>query len=256
MAVQESSPSTEKVVWAKHLAWVLIVAMFLGTGLYVFRSLRSLPGDAVSGGRAALQELANVASAFTSGTVTTSFTSYATELSGGSLFQFAKLKQTEIFERADEATTLWGNLQLPEVVVRATAPVEYTYYLDLDGSWEFHQQGKRVIAVPPKIEFNKPAVDASAIEYEIRAGSLFRDEELALDRLKQGITTLSFQRAKENLPLVREIGRRRVEAFVTTWLAQGFLDGADISVKVIFADELEEEGLKEFMVRPAPREGA
>ncbi|MCH9651347.1 MAG: hypothetical protein K0U98_24185 [Deltaproteobacteria bacterium] len=241
MPNQESPPTGPMATWAKPLAWVVIVAMALGAGLYVFRSLWRMPVDAVNSGRAALKDMMNVASAFSSGTVTTSFHSYATELSGGSFFQFAQLRQTEVFERSDEATTLWGNLQLPEVMVRATAPVEYTYVLDFNGPWEFHQEGSRVVVVPPRIEVNKPAVDASRIEYEVRAGSLFRDEQQAIARLKDGITMLSFQRAKENIPLVREVGRRRVEEFVSVWLGSRFVDGEDVSVEVVFPDELEGE---------------
>lgn len=254
MPVQELPPTATKVPWVKPLAWVLIVAMLLGAGLYVFHSLRNLPAEAVKSGRAALGDMMKVASAFSSGTVTTSFHSYATELSGGSFFQFAQLRQIEVFERADEATTLWGNLQLPEVVVRATAPVEYTYVLDFNGRWEFRQEGRRVVVLAPAIEVNKPAVDASRIEYEVRAGSLFRDEQLAMARLKDGITTHSYQRAKENIPLVREVGRRRVEEFVSVWLGNRFVDGKDVSVEVVFPDELVGDPAGFDLRGPSPRD--
>ena len=42
----------------------------------------------------------------------------------------------EVFERTDSATVFWGQLALPDVVVRARAPFEYTYYLDLNKTWE------------------------------------------------------------------------------------------------------------------------
>jgi len=213
--------------------------MLLAASLYVFKSLRDLPGDAVESSRAVLKDMRSVAEAFSTGTVTTSFVSYATELSGSTRLQFATLKQIELFERRDEAATLWGTLELPEVVVRATAPVEYTYTFDLDGPWEFFQEGQRVIAVPPKIEFNAPAVDASAIEYEVTTGSPFRDEDTALARLKSGITIMARRRAQENIPLVRELGRRRTEHFVKTWLARGFSDGENFEVDVVFREELE-----------------
>ena len=65
-----------------------------------------------------------------------SFISYAAEISGSSYLQFASLKEIEVFERTDSATVLWGQMALPDVVVRAEAPVEYTYYLDLDEEWK------------------------------------------------------------------------------------------------------------------------
>ena len=42
-----------------------------------------------------------------------------------------------MFRREDRATVLWGQLELPEVIVEATAPVQYTYYLDLDDDGDF-----------------------------------------------------------------------------------------------------------------------
>lgn len=245
MAVSESKGPSAQALWIRSLTVIVVIGMLLGSGLYVLRTLRDLPGDAVKTGREVLDDVRRVAQAFQTGTVTTSFVSYATEIGGSSYFQFAELKQVELFERTDEAWTLWGHLELPELVVRARAPVATTYYLDLDGAWEFRQEGQSILAIAPEIAFNKPSVDASAIEYEVRTDSLLRDEDEALARLKQGITGMSRERARQNIPLVRELGRRRTEAFVSTWLAGRFADGGDYTVEVIFRDELGERGLEE-----------
>ena len=51
------APRPQSPAWIRPLAWVVVVAMLLGVGLYVFRSLRNLPGDAVeSAVRAVLAE--------------------------------------------------------------------------------------------------------------------------------------------------------------------------------------------------------
>jgi hypothetical protein len=225
------------VVWARTALVLGLGALLVGGLLYVFQSVRNLPGEAVRGGRAVLGDLEDLAKAFTTGTVTTSFVSFATEVGGGTYFQFAQLRQQELFERRDDAATLWGALQLPEVVVRATAPVETTYILDLKKPWDFHQEANKLLVVPPPIEFNTPAVDVSKLEFEVRAGSLLRDEAAALERLKGGITAMARRRARENIPLVREIGRQRTEEFVRTWLAERFVGGEDVRVQVIFRDE-------------------
>jgi hypothetical protein len=39
------------------------------------------------------------------------------------------------------------------------------------------------------------------------------------------------------VPLVRETGRRKVEAFVETWLIERFSDGKQYRARVVFADE-------------------
>jgi len=223
--------------WAFAFAAVAVVGIVAAAFVYVFRSARSLPEDVLSGGRQVLQELAGVAEAFRTGTVTTTFRSYATEVTGTTRLQFAEVRQMEVFERRDEAVVLWGTLALPDVVVEARAPVEYTYFLDLDKAWQFHLEGKDVYVLAPPVEHNRPAVDVSALRYEIREGSVLRDEQIALDRLRAQLSSLAERRAQEQVPLVRETGRRSVEVFVETWLVQRFADGEGYRARVRFADE-------------------
>ena len=230
-------PPKSTTSWAVAVDLVAIVAILVGAGLYVFRSLREIPGEALSGAREVLHDLEDVAAAFRQGTIETTFVSYATTVSGSSRLQFATLRQIEVFTRTDQASVLWGQLQLPKIVVSATAPVQYTAFLDLDERWEFLIEGRTLFVLAPKIRFNKPAIDASRIQYEVREGSLLRDEELAIDKLKEGLTAMSFQRAQEHVSLVRETGRQQTEEFVATWLAQAFGDGGEYHVEVYFADE-------------------
>jgi hypothetical protein len=181
-----------------------------------------------------------VAAAFTRGTITTSFVSYATRLDAQRRLQFATLHQMELFTRTDEARTAFGYLPLPDVIVEARAPVEYTYYLDLQAPWELRlDEGTRSILVrAPRIEFNQPAVDASAITYEVRKGSFFRDTDQARENLKKSITGLSQRKARDNTALVRETGRKQTAEFVETWLARSFTDGNKYRVIVLFPDEV------------------
>jgi hypothetical protein len=132
---------------------------------------------------------------------------------------------------------LWGQLELPELVVQATAPVVYTYYLDLEGEWSFAIDGRRIRVTAPAIRFNKPSVDASEIRYEVKEGGLLWDDDAAIEALRDAISTMAEARAEENLELVRELGRRRTEEFVERWLAPSFGDGAEYQVVVVFADE-------------------
>jgi hypothetical protein len=223
--------------WALALAAVAMVAIVVGGALYVFRSALSLPGEVVEGGRQALRDLRDVAAAFRTGTVTTTFRGYATEVSGTTRLQFAELRQEESFERRDSEAVLWGTLSLPDVVVEARAPVTYTYFLDLEKEWRFRLEGRDVLVVVPPVEWNRPAVDVSSLRFEVREGSVLRDEEVALERLRSELTPLLDRRASQHVPLVREAGRRKVEAFVETWLVQRFADGKDYRARVLFGDE-------------------
>lgn len=234
------TPSPEKpplASWAWPLAVVLVVAILTGSALYVFVSLRDAPGRAVDAGREVLHDLAGVAAAFRQQTVETRFISYATGVTGGQRFQFATLEQTEVFRRRDRSSVMWGYLELPEVVVEVTAPVTYTYFLDLDAPWRMTLEDETIRVVAPPIEFNPPAVDVSEIEYTVRQGSLLRDEEAATANLKRTLTELTRLRARDHVELVRELGRRETEKFVATWLAQAFDDAGDYRVEVVFADE-------------------
>ncbi|MFQ5349345.1 MAG: hypothetical protein ACE5EG_02750, partial [Thermoanaerobaculia bacterium] len=133
----DSPRPAASAAWARTVGLVAVVAILVASGLYVFNSLRRLPAEAVAGSKELARDLLEVAAAFRQGRIEISFTSHATSVTGSSYLQFANLRQTEIYTRQDEASLLWGTLELPEVVVSATAPVEYTYYLDLDERWEF-----------------------------------------------------------------------------------------------------------------------
>lgn len=210
----------------------------VGAGLYVFQIVRRAPAAVLEGGRELARGLQDIARAFTTGTVTTSFVSYATTMSGSTYLQFATLDQMEVFERTDRATTLWGTLDLPEVVVEARAPVTTTYYVDLDEEWTFELQGEHLQVSAPAIRYNKPAIDASAVEYRIRTDSVLRDEEAALEALRKGLQPMAAQRARHNVPLVRELGRRKIADFVEGWLLHSFGEASRaIRVDVRFADE-------------------
>jgi hypothetical protein len=224
--------------WRWPVVFVLLGFGFLALAAYVFHRAQRLPGELLEEGRSIATELRSVAAAFKTGTITTTFVSYAAEMSGGQKLQFATLKEMEVFERTDRAQVLWGQLELPEVVVRAEAPEEYTYYLDLEEKWDFLLQEKTVWVKAPPIRFNTPAIDVSRLRYEVKSGSVFRDEALAMEKLKRGIGELARARALENVGLVRELGRKQTAEFVRTWLLSRYDDASAYRVEVLFADEI------------------
>jgi len=233
---QEPKPSKpSRLTWPAAFTIIAIVAIV--AGIYLAKSFLDVPRDVTESGREALRDIQEIARAFSEGTVTTTFISYAAEVSGSNYLQFATLKQMEVFERAEGGTALWGQFQLPEVVVQARAPVEYTYFLDLNGKWEMRLEDRTVLVTAPPIEFNTPAIDASAIRYEVREGSIFRNEEEVLDKLREGLMEMSRQRAKGNISLIRELGRRKTEEFVDNWLKHTFHEGASYHVEARFTDE-------------------
>lgn len=220
------------------LAAVAIVAILTAAGVYVFRSLLRAPAELAEQTRGMAEEARRVAAAFRTGTLVTRFASEATRLNGAARLQFAELLQSETFERTDTGALFWGQLQLPDVIVEARAPVTYTYYVDLEKPWAFRRLTDGVLETSaPAIEFNAPAVDPSSIRYVVRKGSVLRDEAAVLERLQQGLTELSRERARQHVALVRDTGRVKIAEFVERWLRERFEDGGGYRVRVSFADE-------------------
>jgi hypothetical protein len=218
-----------------------VFAMLLGTGLYIFKSCRDLPGETFEKGVRVVEKLGEqaqkVASAFKQGTITTTFTSYATTLSGSQYLQFATLSQREIFTRTDESSLLFGYIPLPDVIVQASAPVTYTYYLDLNSPWDFVLRDGVIWVTAPDIKYNKPALDISRISYEVKKDSHFRNTSDAMENLRSSMTWMTYKKAQANVELVRETGRKQTETFVENWLAKSFADGKKYPVKVRFKSE-------------------
>ena len=220
---------------------MVTVLLLVGAGIYVFRSCRAVPGEVLDKSSQMISQVgksvADVAAVFSQGTITTTFTSYATSVSGSQFLQFATLSEEECFRRTDQASTAFGYIPLPDVIVEADAPVTYTYYLDLNERWEFTLKDGAIIVVAPHIKFNEPSVDASRITYEVKKDSIIRDTHQAMEDLKSSITWMARQKARENIGLVRETGRKETEAFVQNWLSRSFADGKKYRVNVRFRNE-------------------
>jgi len=239
--VQPASPGERRSAWPFATACITIFLILAVSTVYAFKSCLNAPANAFhNAGELADKighQLQKVASAFSQGTVTTTFTSYATSISGSQYFQFATLNQTEVFTRKDETTTGFGYIPLPDVIVEATAPVTYTYFLDLNDKWDFVLQDGVIYVTAPDIKYNKPAVDPSKITYEVKRNSMIRNTKDAMENLKSSITVLSYRKAQTNINLVRENGRRQTELFVQNWLEHSFTDGKNYPVKVRFRSE-------------------
>jgi hypothetical protein len=239
--ISEPPPRVRKNPWPWLVAAVAMVTVLVAGAVFMAREILHAPaglvektGELIDKSGARLRE---VAAAFQQGTLRTEFLSQATEIAGTSRFQFATLKQAESFKREESGSMAWGWIPLPKVVVLAVAPVEYGYFLDFAGPWEFEREGESVIVYPPAITPNTPAIDVSALTFYTLEGSLWRDEQRAKDRLRQSLTEALQARSVQNAGLVREVGRQRLAAFVEKWLSDKFSDGGNFHVKVIFPDE-------------------
>jgi hypothetical protein len=228
--------------WAVPVMWMVIVLILVSGAVYTFKSCSAVPGETLDRAEKVVtsvgQQIQSVAAAFKQGNINTTFTSYATTISGSQYLQFATLSQHETFTRTDESSLAFGHIPLPDVIVEASAPISYTYYLDLNARWDFKLQDGVILVTAPDIKFNRPAVDVSHITYEVKKNSILRNTSEAMQNLKDSITGLSYKKAEANIELVRETGRKQTEAFVENWLAKSFADGKKYPVKVQFRHEV------------------
>lgn len=220
----------------------LVLAILVAASILVGRVAR-LPGEiagaiprTIRDTAAAVSDgLSKLAAAIRSRSITTTFASTATEVRGTTRLQVAELKQVEVVERRD-AMELFG-VSLPDVVVSARAPVTFTYTLDLEGKWDFDLTERTVTVLAPELRWNSPAVDVSRLTITKTESSILRDEDPVVEEVRASLTGILLQRARQNVPLVRETARRQAEAFVRSWLLRAYGVPEDVRVVVRFRGE-------------------
>src|ERR1700720_3076073 len=87
--------------WAFPVMWMVIVLILVCGAIYVFKTSMAVP-------RQVAQKVVDIAAAFKRGTITTSFTSYATTIGGSQYFQFAHLTENVVITQTDEKSYAWG----------------------------------------------------------------------------------------------------------------------------------------------------
>ncbi len=232
---------------------VLAVVVVLGT----VERITHAPAAALEQGTGLIKEAgkqaATVAGAFRQRNVREEFLSSSTSLSGTKRLQVATLQEHETFRRREQDSAVWGLISLPAIVVQADVPVEYTYYLDFDGTWDFVRKDDEVTVHAPPILANAPAPDISKFTLYTVEGHVWQDDKGVRGRLQGSLSAALRNRAAEHVPLIREMARRQLATFVEKWMATSFSDGKEFHVKVLFADE--KEGAKEGTLPPAEKSG-
>jgi len=223
------------------MTWLVMLAMVLLAALWAWQKVTGMPAAALESGTGLVKELgrqaSSVAQAFHQQTVRQEFLSSAVKLEGTNRLQVAALQEHETFRRKESDSLVWGIVPLPSIVVQADVPVEYGYYLDFNGSWEFAQTDGMVTAYPPPIQPNTPAADISKLTFYTLEGHIWQDDKAVRDRLQGSLSGALHDRAVQHIPLVREIARRQLQAFVGKWLADSFNDGREFQVKIVFPEE-------------------
>jgi hypothetical protein len=225
------------------VAVVLAVVAYLVV-VQVSRSFRDSGRAAVDAVRGVGEEAVNIAAAFKTGTITTTFTaaipSFAPD--SGTLLELAAFEATETLRSSDELRIAWDLIPLGTTSAEIRVPVTYRYHIRLDEPWRLEVSGQNCIVHAPRIRPTlPPAIDTAGLERSSASGWLRFDEDERLEELERGLTAALSERAADeaHLELVRERCRTAVADFVRSWLLiedQWRVDGFR-AVTVIFADE-------------------
>jgi hypothetical protein len=202
---------------------------------------------------------ARIAEAFQKGEVASRWESYVAETEGTNHLQVARLETVETVTRTDKKTLAWDMIILPDLTIRMEVPVEYVFYLDLEGSWEFfwNENEGGITVLAPKIRHNRPAVDVSNLRFTTLEGSLLRREKPVRNRFVRDMTRVLRSKAGEKIPQIRETAREEVRTFVQNWfVALAFPDAPNPPPvdAVYFADETPPETLQNNPSRQIPAE--
>ena len=125
--------------WAVLGLLALTVISISGLTYMFLAGTRSAVREAKAFGRA----LPEIAEAFQSQNITTTFRSALPELTstGNGNLELATATVVETVTRADERKVLWDRFSLGETVVELRMPVTYRYHVRLDDPWELEADG-------------------------------------------------------------------------------------------------------------------
>lgn len=168
--------------------------------------------------------------------MTDRFRSYATRISAQQNLQVARLNRVEVYERTSKAQAF--GFSLPEVVVSVSFPVEYNYGISLTAPWRFAKEEGMLVVYPPELSGQTPAVNISEMKFEVKKGSILRDEDHVKERLQKELTGYLAGNSIALRSQVRAEARKSVERFVRSWLGTQFSERATIlPIKVLFPGE-------------------
>jgi hypothetical protein len=245
---RDTAPARRWTEVARALRWPLVV---VALGLLVYLALVQVTRSIREGGRAAVDTVrdlgegaVDIAAAFKSGNITTTFISSVPRLvpDGGAKLEVAAFEAVETVRTTDELRIAWDRVSLGTTVTEIRVPVTYRYHLRLDDPWRLEVEGHSCIVHAPQIRASQPpAIHTDGLERRSERGWLRFNEDEQMAELERSLTEVLSKRATDaaHLDMVRERARLEVAEFVRSWLLleDHWRRDRFRSVVVVFADE-------------------
>lgn len=145
----------------------------------------------------------------------------ATTATGSGNLEIATHDTMAFFSETREKSFVWGSIPGGVTSVEIKAPVTYRYHLRLDDPWSIEIRGTVCVVHAPAIRPSlPPAIHTDRMEKRINESWIRFDGQEMMAELERKITPELNRRAKANIPLVQEHGRKVVAAFIRNWLLQ------------------------------------
>ncbi|MFA6291182.1 MAG: DUF4230 domain-containing protein [Victivallales bacterium] len=129
---------------------------------------------------------------------------------------------------------------LSSAVMEVRAPVTYSYYVDMKGSWKIICEGETLTIVAPKIQLEEPATDLRRLETHLDSGKLIFNENGKLEELRKQFYTDMLKKgtSREYMDSIREEARRSLADFANGWITADLTKKYPVKyISVRFEDE-------------------
>ncbi len=230
----------ERFAYGLALLAVVLAAALGWQSCRVARQAADAPAAVV---REAGEALAGIAERFRTGRITTTFRSeLPTLLPGEALLEVAAIEAPETVRREDARAAFFDLLPLGTTVSEIRTLVTYRYHLALSDEWTLEERDGVCFVRAPRLRPSlPPAIHTDRMEKHAQSGWARFDAAAQLAALEKDLTPLLSARAMapERVALVREPARRKVAAFVRSFLLREdhWRAGRFTAIVVTFADE-------------------
>ena len=217
-----------------HLIWAMTLLILVGISIaiYIYNDSKTIASKSMNGISKLLHDIST-------DSMMISFSNYNTTIKGVSKFQVAELTQMALLTNHQNGSLI--NLY-KDADVEITVPVEYTYTVSFSEPWSITVDSSNVITVniiAPKIRPNTPAPNISQLKEQKINSNFLNNGNKAMNQLKNEITPRLKITAIDNVPLIREIARKRINDYFRKWLVNSYsLYNVPIIVTVKFIDEI------------------
>lgn len=190
-----------------------------------------------------MRKFSNPSNEFLSGKVTDEYIEYWTGIEQMNRLQFSQIKTVETF-RLKEAKGFFGNNLFATAEVVIKTPVEYNFYVDLNGKWDFiyDKDDNGVTVIAPRISYNKPSVDVSQMEIRNISKSIWINNEELKNKIIKNIMPHCAVSAGKKVSQIKPMAKDSIKNFVDAWFIN--IKFADSEIKphvkeIYFSNEKE-----------------